>query len=88
MGLMTRLSETFVSLATQGGTVHDGGTVFMFVGAALICLLSVYVGYNVAATILDGAHRVYRTARHMSALIAGERVPPPVPYAGSPISFG
>jgi hypothetical protein len=66
MGLVTGLYETFVSLATQGGTVQDGGTVLMFAGAVLICLLSLYAGYNVVAMTLDGARRALRATRGAS----------------------
>jgi hypothetical protein len=72
MGIFSRVYDAYVSLATQNGSIHDGGTVFMFAAAALIVLLSIYLAYNMAAMTIDGARSAYRAGRWVLASATGE----------------
>ncbi len=53
------------------GTVHDRNTDYMFVAAGLICLLSIYFFYNLAAMTVNGARRTYRAGRWVVVSVAG-----------------
>jgi hypothetical protein len=61
--MISRAYDAFVNLATQDGTLHDRNTTFMLAAGALICLLSIYLVYNVAAMAVNGAKRTYRAGR-------------------------
>jgi|GEM_PF-5164566 len=74
MGTISRAYNAFISLATDNGTVHDRGTVFMFVAAALICLLSIYFVYNVAAMTINGVRRVVQFGLSFVTVV-DERMP-------------
>ena len=88
MGTISKLYDTFVSLATVDGTVHDRNTDFMFVAAGLICLLSIYFVYNLAAMTVNGAKRTYRAGRWVFVSVAGERAPQPEAQAQIPAQAG
>jgi hypothetical protein len=67
MGMISRAYDAFVNLATQDGTLHDRNTIFMLAAGALICLLSIYFVYNLAAMAVNGAKRTCRAGRWVLA---------------------
>jgi hypothetical protein len=81
MGTISRAYDTFVSLATQDGTLHDRNTIFMFAAAVLICLLSIYFVYNLVAMMVNGAKRTYRVGRRVLAVVTRDRSGAPMPTA-------
>jgi hypothetical protein len=70
MGIISRAYDAFVNLATQDGTLHDRNTIYMLAAGALICLLSIYLVYNLVAMAVNGAKRTYRAGRWVLATAA------------------
>src|SRR5690349_6898615 len=57
MGTIQKIIDGWNAFATEDGTIHDNNTLVLQGGAILIVVLSLFIAYNVTASIVSGVRK-------------------------------